>query len=355
MLEKLQQIENKYLELEKLISLPDSMKDMKEWQKMTKQHSRLNDIVIVFREYKNIVKNITENMEMLKVKLDDEFREMFKAEINDLRITKEHLEQKLRILLLPKNISDDKNVIIEIRGGAGGNEAALFAGELFRMYTRYAESRNWKVEVIDENSTGLGGYKEIVCTINGYGAYSQLKFESGVHRVQRVPATEALGRVHTSTVTVAVLPEVKEVDVEINDNDLRIDTFCASGAGGQHVNKTESAVRISHTPTGIVVSCQSERSQMQNKERCMKVLRAKLLKEAEKQQAIELCALRKNQVGSGDRSEKVRTYNFPQSRVTDHRIGLTLHKLEFILNGDLQELIDALSTAEQAIHLQSMD
>ncbi|MFA6075944.1 MAG: peptide chain release factor 1 [Negativicutes bacterium] len=353
MINKLQQLEDKYLEIETAISDPETMNDMKEWQKLTKQHSKLSGIINAYREYKSVVRQLEDNHSMLDEKIDDDFRELVKAEIAELKDNKERLAQELKVLLLPKDPNDDKNIIVEIRGGAGGDEAALFAGDLFRMYTRYAEGRGWRTEILDENPTGLGGYKEIVFMINGDGAYSQLKYESGVHRVQRVPATESAGRIHTSTVTVAVLPEAQEVDIEINTGDLRIDTYCSSGAGGQNVNKTESAVRITHVPTNIIVTCQSERSQLQNKEQCMRMLRAKMLEAAEAQQASEVGEMRKNQVGSGDRSEKIRTYNFPQSRMTDHRIGLTLHKLEFILNGDLQETIDSLITADQAARLQT--
>ena len=259
------------------------------------------------------------------------------------------------ILLLPKDPNDDKNVIVEIRGGAGGDEAALFAGNLFRMYTRYAEIQGWRVEVLDANATELGGFKEVSFAIAGYGAYSKFKYESGVHRVQRVPTTESSGRIHTSTVTVAVLPEAEEVDVDIKQNELRIDTYCASGAGGQHVNRTESAVRITHLPTGIVVQCQDEKSQLKNKDKAMRVLRAKVLELAEEEQRSELAQNRKSQVGTGDRSERIRTYNFPQGRVTDHRIGLTLHKLDFILNGELEELINALITADQSEKLKQVN
>ena len=265
------------------------------------------------------------------------------------------MEAELRILLLPKDPNDDKDVIMEIRGGAGGEEAALFAGDLFRMYSRYAESQGWRVEMMDSNPTDLGGFKEVVFSIAGAGAYSRLKFESGVHRVQRVPDTESSGRIHTSTVTVAVLPEVEDVDVQINQNDLRIDTYCASGAGGQHVNKTESAVRITHLPTGVVVQCQDEKSQLKNKEQAMRVLRAKVLEIAQESQRAETAQNRKSQVGTGDRSERIRTYNFPQGRMTDHRIGLTLHKLDFIMNGDLTETIDALTAADQAERLKQAE
>ncbi len=355
MLEKLQVIEDKYEELERLISDPEVMADMAEWQKHTKAHSKLTALVSKFREYKQALKANEDAREMLKDKLDDDFREMVELELAETTERAKKLAEELKIMLLPRDPNDDKDVIIEIRGGAGGDEAALFAGDLFRMYTRYAENRGWKTEVLDANPTDLGGFKEIVFAVSGDGAYSRFKFESGVHRVQRVPDTEASGRIHTSTVTVAVLPEAEEVDIEINQNDLRIDTFCASGAGGQHVNKTESAVRITHLPTGLVVQCQDEKSQLKNRDRAMRVLRAKLLELAQESQRAELAETRKSQVGTGDRSERIRTYNFPQGRVTDHRIGLTLHKIDFILNGDLDELIDALITADQSERLKRVD
>ena len=279
---------------------------------------------------------------------------MIDLEVAELKTKLSVLETELPILLLPKDPNDDKSVIVEIRGGAGGDEAALFAGNLFRMYTRYAEVQGWKTEILDSNPTELGGFKEVVFEIDGYGAYSKLKYESGVHRVQRVPTTESSGRIHTSTVTVAVLPEVEEVDVVINQNDLRIDTYCASGAGGQHVNRTESAVRITHLPTGIVVQCQDEKSQLKNKDKAMKVLRAKIQDLAEETQRSEIAENRKSQVGTGDRSERIRTYNFPQGRVTDHRVGLTLHKLDYVLNGELDELITALVTADQSEKLKQV-
>jgi peptide chain release factor 1 len=355
MLDKLQTIENKYEELEQQISDPAIIANQSEWQKLTRAHSKLSEIVSKFREYKKVHQGIADAREMLNEKLDEDFRDMVQAEFHELREQSEKLEAELQILLLPKDPNDDKNVIVEIRGGAGGDEAALFAGDLFRMYTRYADNQGWKTEVLDANPTGLGGFKEVVFVIEGDGAYSRLKYESGVHRVQRVPETEASGRIHTSTVTVAVLPEAEDVDVEINNNDLRIDTYCASGAGGQYVNKTESAVRITHLPTGIVVQCQDEKSQLKNRDKAMRVLRAKLLEAAEAQQHAELAEIRKNQVGTGDRSERIRTYNFPQGRVTDHRIGLTLHKLDFVLNGDLDELISGLNTSAQSQKLQQVE
>ena len=355
MLDKLQAIEDKYLELENLISDPDIIANQSEWQKHAKAHAKLTEIVTKFREYKKVLQGMDDAREMLKEKLDDDFREMVEAELAELKAKCVQLEEELRILMLPKDPNDEKNVIIEIRAGAGGDEAALFAGDLFRMYTRYAEAQGWRVELLDANSSDLGGFKEVVFSIQGDGAYSRFKYESGVHRVQRVPETEASGRIHTSTVTVAVLPEADDVDdVVINPSDLRIDTYCASGAGGQHVNKTESAVRITHLPTGIVVQCQDEKSQIKNREKAMRVLRAKLLEAAQEEQRAQLAQTRKSQVGTGDRSERIRTYNFPQGRVTDHRIGLTLHKLDFILNGDLDELINALITADQAERLKQV-
>ena len=285
---------------------------------------------------------------MLESSIDEELKSLATEELNDLKKSKAELDKELPILLLPKDPNDDKNVIVEIRGGVGGEEAALFAGDLFKMYTRYSERQGWKVDIVDSNPTNIGGFKEISFTVDGAGAYSKLKYESGTHRVQRVPVTESSGRIHTSAVTVAVLPEVEEVEVEINPNDLRIDTYCASGAGGQYVNRTETAIRITHLPTGIVVQCQDEKSQLKNKEKAMRVLRARVNDLAIREQNEAIAADRKNQVGSGDRSERIRTYNFPQGRVTDHRIGLTLHKLDSVLNGDLEEIISALITADQS-------
>ena len=355
MLEKLQALEDRYVHLERLISDPDAMKDMATWQKNSRTHSKLTEIIMKFREYKACQKTIEDTLELLREKLDDEMRELAQSELDGAKADKERMEAELRILLLPKDPYDDKDVIMEIRGGAGGEEAALFAGDLFRMYSRYAESQRWRVEMLDSNPTDLGGFKEVVFSIAGAGAYSRLKFESGVHRVQRVPDTESSGRIHTSTVTVAVLPEVEDVDVQISPNDLRIDTYCASGAGGQHVNKTESAVRITHLPTGVVVQCQDEKSQLKNKEQAMRVLRAKVLELAVEEQRAETAQTRKSQVGTGDRSERIRTYNFPQGRMTDHRIGLTLHKLDFIMNGDLTEMIDALTAADQSERLKQAE
>lgn len=354
MLDKLQAVEDKFMDLEAKISDPSVLSNQSEWLKYTKAHARLAEIVQVFREYKLIREKLAEAEEILRAGGDDELVEMAQEELKELKPRVEEYEQKLTVLLLPSDPNDEKDVIMEIRGGAGGDEAALFAGDLFRMYTRYAEERGWRTEMLDANATGLGGFKEIVFQISGSGVFSRLKFESGVHRVQRVPETESQGRVHTSTVTVAVLPEAEEVDVAINPQDLRVDTFRAGGAGGQYVNKTESAVRITHMPTGVVAQCQDEKSQLKNREKCMRILRARLLEKAEEEQRSATAEDRRSQVGTGDRSERIRTYNFPQGRVTDHRIGLTLHKLESIINGNLDELLDALITAKQSERLQQV-
>jgi len=353
MFDRLEVIENRYEEINQKLSDPNIISNQDEYRKLMKEYSELEEIVNKYREYKKVLKDISDAKEMLNEKLDKDFREMVEAELEESKEKLENIEKELKILLLPKDPNDEKSVIVEIRGGAGGEEAALFASDLFRMYSMYAEKKHWKMELLDSNPTEIGGFKEVVFSIEGKGAYSRLKFESGVHRVQRVPETESSGRIHTSTVTVAVLPEVEEVEVDINPADLEIDTFRSSGAGGQHVNKTDSAIRITHKPTGIVVTCQDERSQHKNRDKAMKILRSKLYEIAQKQQESEVAQARKSQVGTGDRSERIRTYNFPQRRVTDHRIGLTLYKIEEILNGEIDEIIDALITADQAERLGS--
>lgn len=347
MLENLQNAENRYEELTQKLTDPDVLSNQEVYLKVIKEHAELEELISVFREYKKIKQLRDDAREMLNENLDQDFRTLLQAEYEEMCQKADELEHNLKILLTPKDPNDNKNVIVEIRGGAGGEEAALFSAVLFRMYTRYAELKGWKVEIIDSNETEIGGMKEVVFSIEGKGAYSRLKFESGVHRVQRVPTTEAGGRIHTSTATVAVLPEVDDVEVEININDLVIDTFRSSGAGGQHVNKTESAIRITHKPTGLVVSCQDEKSQLKNRERAMKVLRSKLFDIEKQKQESEIAQTRKSQVGTGDRSERIRTYNYPQNRVTDHRIDLTLYRLTSILDGDLDEIIDALITTDQ--------
>ena len=353
MFEKLSFIEARHNELAEKISDPAVMADMPAWQKLCKEHSDMTPIVEKYKEYKANKATIDDSLEMMNdPETDKDFKEMLNDEIKTAKENISRIEEELKVLLLPKDPNDDKNVIIEIRGGAGGDEAALFAGDLYRMYSMFAESNRWKIEVMNMNEIGIGGFKEISFMVEGQGAYSRLKFESGVHRVQRVPETESQGRIQTSTATVAVLPEAEEVDFEINPADLQIDTFRASGAGGQHINKTESAIRITHIPTGVIVECQDERSQHKNKDKAMKVLRSRLYEaELEKQQK-QIAADRKSQVGTGDRSERIRTYNYPQGRVTDHRIGLTLHRLDAIMNGDLNELIDALITTDQSEKLK---
>ena len=347
MLNKLEVLEDKYKELSEKIADPEIINDQKVWQKFIKEHAELEPIIMKFREYKDVMNSIAESKSILQEESDEELRELAKMELSEMEDKVEPIEAELKILLLPKDPNDDKNVIVEIRGGAGGDEAALFAGDLFRMYCRYAERKRWKVELLSASETGVGGYKEVSFMIKGKGAYSVLKYESGVHRVQRIPSTESGGRIHTSTATVAVLPEVEDVEVEINPNDLRIDVFRSSGNGGQSVNTTDSAVRVTHIPTGEVVSCQDGKSQLKNKEQALKILKARLYDKAVAEQNKEISAERKSQVGTGDRSERIRTYNFPQGRVSDHRINLTLYKLDQFLDGDLDEMIDALITEDQ--------
>lgn len=354
MLDKLEFIENKYDELSVKISDPSVMANQNEWRKLCKEHAEIEVIVNKYREYKKILEDLEANKEMLAEESDKEMKEMIQEEIKSLEEAKKDKEEDLKIALLPKDPNDDKNVFIEIRAGAGGEEAALFASNLFRMYTRYAERHGWKAEFMSSNETDIGGFKEVVFMLKGHGAYSKMKFESGVHRVQRVPDTESSGRIHTSTATVAVLPEVDDVEIEIDPNDLRIDVFRASGNGGQCVNTTDSAVRITHIPTGMVVSCQDEKSQLKNKEKALKILKARLYEKAEQERNAAISADRKNQVGSGDRSERIRTYNYPQGRVTDHRIGVTVYKLDAFLDGEMDEIIDALVTAEQAEKMKNM-
>ncbi len=354
MLKRLNFIENKYEELSLKISDPEVMADQKEWQKLCKEHAELESVVIKFREYKKAEEELNEDKEMLREEQDKDMKEMLQEEIKNLTSKIEETYNDIKILLLPKDPNDEKNVFIEIRAGAGGEEAALFASNLFRMYTRYAERHRLKVETISANETDLGGFKEVVFMIKGENAYSKLKYESGVHRVQRVPDTESSGRIHTSTATVAVLPEVEDVDLVINPNDLRVDVYRASGHGGQCVNTTDSAVRITHIPTGLVVTCQDEKSQLKNKEKAMKVLKARLYKKAEAERSAGIAEDRKSQVGTGDRSERIRTYNYPQGRITDHRIGLTLYKLESFLDGDIDEVINALITEDQAEKMKAM-
>lgn len=353
MFDRLEVAENRYEEINHRLSDPQVLGNQEEYRRLMKEYSELGEIVAKYREYKKVNNDIKEARELLDDTLDKDFREMVQSEFEDAKEKLEQISRELRILLLPKDPNDDRSVIVEIRGGAGGEEAALFAGVLFRMYTRYGERNRWKTEILDANETEIGGFKEIVFAIEAKGAYSKLKYESGVHRVQRVPSTESSGRIHTSTVTVAVLPEVDDVDVDINPNDLQIDTYRASGAGGQHINKTDSAIRITHLPSGIVVTCQDQRSQFKNKDKAMKILRSKLYEAAQQQQHSEIAQARKSQVGTGDRSERIRTYNFPQGRVTDHRIGLTLYKIDEITDGDLDEIIDSLITADQSDKLGS--
>lgn len=354
MFDKLEDILVRFAEIQKELTQPDIANDQARFRKLMKEQSDLAPIVDAYTEYKNCNGTVEDSLAILEEENDEEMRELAKEEMNEAKKRIEELEQELKILLLPKDENDDKNVVVEIRGGAGGDEAALFAAELYRMYCRFAERNRWKTELVNLNENGLGGFKEVVFMINGQGAYSKLKYESGVHRVQRIPVTESGGRIHTSTATVAIMPEAEDVDVEIDMNDCKFDVFRASGNGGQCVNTTDSAVRLTHIPTGIVISCQDEKSQLKNKDKALKVLRARLYElELQKKQDAESAA-RRSQVGTGDRSEKIRTYNFPQGRVTDHRIKLTTHRLEAVLDGDLYELIDSCIAADQAAKLANM-
>ena len=349
MFQKLEDVEKRYEELNKLISDPEIIANQNEWKKLMKEHSSIEDVVNKFREYKSVQKNIEDAKEMMS---DPELKDLAEEEMLTNKEKLPILEEELKILLIPKDPNDDNNVICEIRSGAGGEEAALFAGTLFRMYSMYAERKHFKIEILNSNETELGGFKEISFMITGKGAYSRFKFESGVHRVQRVPDTESSGRIHTSTATVAVLPEVEDVEVDINPADIKMEVFRASGAGGQHINKTSSAVRLIHEPTGIVAECQTERSQVQNREYAMRLLRSRIYQIEKEKQEKELASERKSQVGSGDRSEKIRTYNYPQGRITDHRIGLSIYQFENFLNGDLDEMIDNLIASDRAEQLK---
>lgn len=355
MFEKIEELEMKYMDLGDRVNDPDIIADQTQWRRLMKEYSDITPIVEKYREYKDAKQAVADALEMLGESIDDDFKQMVKEELNENKAKIEELQHEIKILLLPKDPNDEKNVIMEIRAGVGGDEAALFAAELFRMYARYAESKKWKTEMISSNENGIGGYKEITFMISGQGAYSRLKFERGGHRVQRVPATESGGRIHTSAVTVAVLPEAEEVDVNLNMNDVRIDVFRASGNGGQCVNTTDSAVRITHVPTGLVVSCQDEKSQLKNKEKGLKVLLARLYEMEQAKHDSEISAERKAQVGSGDRSDKIRTYNFPDGRVTDHRIKLSVYRIDAVLNGDLDVFVDLLITNEQANKMQGQD
>ena len=353
MIEKLAALNEKFDRLTEMVSDPDIISRQSEWQKHGKARAEIEDVVMAYREYLAAEAAVKDAEAILADKGDPEMAELAEMEIEENKEKMERLTQEMKVLLLPKDPNDNKNVILEIRAGTGGEEAALFADDLYKMYLHYAEKHNWKTEIMNLSETDIGGIKEGVILIEGKGAYSRLKFESGVHRVQRVPSTESSGRIHTSAATVAVLPEAEEVEVEINPNDIRIDLFCATGPGGQCVNTTQSAVRITHIPTGIVVSCQDEKSQIKNKAKGMRVLRARVLEKMQEEAAGEEAAARKSMVGSGDRSERIRTYNFPERRVTDHRIGLTLYKLEAILQGELDEIIDALITSDQAARLKA--
>ena len=349
MFQKLEAVEQRYEELNKKISDPEVIARQDEWKNLMKEHAALVDVVEKYREYKKAQSDLEEAQQMLN---DKDLKELAEMEIDELRNKIPQIEEELKILLIPKDPDDDKNIICEIRAGAGGEEAALFAGTLFRMYNMYAETKHWKIDILNENETGLGGYKEVTFMVTGKGVYSRLKFESGVHRVQRVPDTESSGRIHTSTATVAVLPVVEDVEIDINPADIKMEVFRSSGAGGQHINKTSSAVRLIHVPTGMVAECQTERSQLQNREYAMRMLKSRLYEQEKAKQDAELANARKSQVGSGDRSEKIRTYNYPQGRITDHRIGMSIFQFENFLNGDIDDLIDSLIAADRAEKLK---
>ncbi|MEH7455867.1 MULTISPECIES: peptide chain release factor 1 [Bacillus] len=355
MLDRLQAVENRYEKLNELLSDPEIISDSNKLREYSKEQSDIQETVEVYREYKDVREQLKDAKAMLEDKLDADMREMVKEEVSELERQEKELSERLKILLVPKDPNDDKNVIVEVRGAAGGDEAALFAGDLYRMYSRYAEVQGWKTEIIEASYTELGGYKEIIFMINGKGAFAKLKFENGAHRVQRVPETESGGRIHTSTATVAVLPEAEEVEIDIHEKDVRVDTFASSGPGGQSVNTTMSAVRLTHLPTGVVVSCQDEKSQIKNKEKAMKVLRARVYDKFQQEAQAEYDQNRKQAVGTGDRSERIRTYNFPQNRVTDHRIGLTIQKLDQILQGKLDDFINALVMEDQAQKMEAAE
>lgn len=355
MLEKLDSLEDKFNEITDLLSKPEIISDQTQYQKYARAHAELEDLVQKYRDYKSVLQQIQDTREMLNEDQETEFRQMLEEEMVILKDSKSSMEEELKLLLLPKDPNDEKSVIMEIRAGTGGEEAALFANDLFRMYSRYAENQGWKIDIMDAHYTDIGGIKELIFAIDGVGAYSKLKYESGVHRVQRVPSTESGGRIHTSAATVAVLPEAEEVEVDIDPNELRIDVYCSSGPGGQSVNTTQSAVRVTHIPTGLVVTCQDEKSQHKNKAKALRVLRARLLEVLEEEKNAEMAGTRKSQVGTGDRSERIRTYNFPQGRVSDHRVNITLYKLDSFLEGQMNEIIDSLIAQDQAEKLKQVD